>query len=228
MRKEKLAVSITLGNGTRIDQVDYDKLVTLKRMNCAKIAYGVESIHEDILKACGKHITFNQIQNTINLTKKVGIPQEVFMIIGLPYDTYEKTLLSHKWVKKEGLNAYWNIAVPYPNTELFKWVNENGRWIIDPYDYNEYGGHFGKSGKVMFDTPDYPYEKRLTAFKMLSKENRPLWKKIGKFGLRQLKMDKKEALALVRKSLPYSIRRWILGIDERDYLSGKLKLGDDD
>lgn len=162
LRREKLALSFSFGNGIRINTVDREMLATLKRMNTVSLAYGVESIHDDVLHALRKGQTRQMIENATALTRKVGIPFHVFMIIGLPGDTYDKTLEALEWVCHHVLKAYWNIACPYPNTMLHSWVSTHGRWLINPEDYGDYGGHFTKV-KILFDTEAFPRHTLLKA-----------------------------------------------------------------
>jgi len=165
IRREKLAQSFSFGNGIRFDTVDPEVLATLKRMNTVSLAYGVESIHDDVLRASMKGQTFEMIENAVALTVKAGLPFHVFMIIGLPGDSYDKTLEALEWVRRHGLKAYWNIACPYPNTGLHSWVTEHGRWLIDPGDYGQYGGHFTRV-RILFDTEAYPRNARLRALNL--------------------------------------------------------------
>lgn len=219
MQKEKLSVSITIGNGTRVDMVDEQRLKALQRMNCLKICYGIESIDDGVLKQCNKGTTFEKVKHAVSITRKVGIPQELFMMIGLPGDDAEKCRRGMEWVASEGLPSYWNIATPYPRTAMFEWVSANGRWLIDPCDYTQYGGHFGTAGRVVFDTPEFPAEQRLALYRHLNaskgySQKRRMAVRI----LNILGMDKREALAYAHRVLPAPLVRMLAGRDHIEYI----------
>lgn len=163
VRSQQLALSFSFGNGLKVNTIKGDTLRTLKRMNTVSLAYGVESIHDHILRLAKKGQDFEMIQAVVDSTRREGLNFHLFMIIGLPGDTYIKTMESLTWVLNQKLQAYWNIAMPYPTTELSTWVSNNARWIIDPHDYTQYGGHF-TNVVIPYDTPDYPAAERLQAF----------------------------------------------------------------
>jgi len=220
IRKEKLALSFSFGNGIRINTIDREVLMTLRRMNTVNMAYGVESIHDDILHASMKGQTFEMIENAVNLTKKVGLPLHLFMIIGLPLDTYHKTLKCLEWVKGHGLKAYWNIALPYPNTNLYTWVENHGRWLMDPNDYGNYGGHF--SGvRVLFDTVEYPKEDRLKALEICQSTmpgRKASWKKYAvMLGGRKVR-DSIRSFKHGSGGRLDPLRKIIFGENEQDYI----------
>lgn len=223
MQKERLDVSITIGNGTRIDLADRERLKTLKRMNLQKICYGVESIDDDVLRACNKKTTFEKIDATIKRTKRMSIPLTVFMIIGLPRDTLHKTIRAAKWVEKEGLAAFWNVATPYPRTAFYDWVNRHGRWLIDAKDYSNYGGHFGKALKVVFDTENFPLQQRLAVAERLSVDSYPLYKRAATVLLGKIGKSKREMLAWAEQSIPTPVCHVLFGSGQGEYIKKEAR-----
>jgi hypothetical protein len=83
------------------------------------------------------------------------------MIIGLPGATYASTQRSLESLKKSGVDlARWYIAVPYTNTDLFRWVRDNAIPLEQ-----EYGtGTWSSNPPVLFETADFRKPERLRAF----------------------------------------------------------------
>jgi len=232
VRKEKLAVGFVFGNGIRMHTATDEMLKTLKRMNTIKLAYGVESVHDSILTLACKGQTRNLIERVVQKTQAAMIPFDTFMIIGLPGDTLQKSVTAYKWTKERRLNVYWNIAVPYPHTPLFDWVSRHGRWLINPKDYTQYGGHIS-SQKVIFDTEDYPAKSRLDFLKFCQ-----FGKVKGPRDITAIKMSLSgsrgyDTLRAVYKrvrssaSLPQPFRRILFGLTEQDFIDGRVPLGDE-
>ncbi|MHA1333260.1 MAG: B12-binding domain-containing radical SAM protein [Candidatus Odinarchaeia archaeon] len=218
--KRKLSLSFSFGNGIRIDTASREVLKNLKRINTTYLAYGVENIDSKVLKFSHKRLTFTQIDKTIKLTKDMGFSFGVFMIIGLPYDNFYITIKNLKWVKLRGIReVWWNMGTPYPNTEYYRWVDENGRWLINPKDYENYSGHFTRT-KPIFETIDYPASLKMKALNICLKAQH----------VNKLRLLIRRGLKFIYKFLDEPkaqvIRRALIGVNVRDYLEDKFKVGD--
>ncbi|MHA1325412.1 MAG: B12-binding domain-containing radical SAM protein [Candidatus Helarchaeota archaeon] len=93
-------LKITWFCNSRVDTVDYEMLLWMRKAGCQLITYGVESGDSRILRYIKKGITKEQVKKTINLTKKAGILTGTFYIIGLPGDTL-KTIYNTIQFSKE-------------------------------------------------------------------------------------------------------------------------------
>ena len=78
--KEKANLSWSCN--ARVDMVDEEILILMKKAGCWQIAYGIETGNEDILKKIGKNITKNKIAESIELTHKAGIRSVGYFMIG--------------------------------------------------------------------------------------------------------------------------------------------------
>jgi len=167
-RSKHLDIALILGNGTRVDALHGTRIKSLQQLNTVQINLGVESMFNDTLHAVNKRISFGDIQCALDTLDKSGIKHDLFMIIGLPHDTLERTRDSAKWIKTRKLHAHWNIATPYPNTPFHQWVSDNATWRIDPTDYTNYSGHYTRANPV-FDTPEFTYAERQDALKFANR-----------------------------------------------------------
>jgi anaerobic magnesium-protoporphyrin IX monomethyl ester cyclase len=80
-------LKITWFTNSRVDTVDEEMLIMMKKAGCQLISFGVESGDSRILKYIKKGITKEQVKRTISLTKKIGILTGALYILGLPGDT---------------------------------------------------------------------------------------------------------------------------------------------
>lgn len=164
IRKEKVDIKgFALSNGIRVDTVDRTILKNLVKAGMKNIIYGLESADNSVLRAIKKGVTREIADNAIKITKEFGITPGIFMMIGLPTSTLKSDLNSIDWVKqKGGIYSNWGVTVPYPKTELFDWVEKNGRFLADPKNYYLYAPE-AKRPLSFFETHDYTLKERKEA-----------------------------------------------------------------
>ena len=129
---------VTWDCDSRVDSIDPDAVKQMAKSGCIKIAFGVESGSEKILKLIKKRITREQIENAFRWAKDAGIMTSGFLMIGShPTETREdldRTLRFMKQIKPDFLMVY--CAVPFPGTELNRIMAENN--LILSHDWDEY------------------------------------------------------------------------------------------
>lgn len=87
---------------TRTDMVDDNLLSLMKRAGVTKIAYGLETTNEDILKRTDKKLDIGKFQVIIEKTKKYGIEVEILHMIGFPGETFESIISTFNYIRKLG------------------------------------------------------------------------------------------------------------------------------
>jgi anaerobic magnesium-protoporphyrin IX monomethyl ester cyclase len=125
---------------SRVDFVDEEELALMKKAGCFMIAWGLESGSEAVLKRARKGTTVKRIEETIQASRKVGIKNWGYFIIGLPGETVETIQQTIALSKRLPLDiALFHIATPYPGTPFYYEAVENG-WIqMDRWeDYDMY------------------------------------------------------------------------------------------
>ncbi|RLG20623.1 hypothetical protein DRN72_04920, partial [Methanosarcinales archaeon] len=106
---------------TRVDKIDLELLKLMRRAGCRGISFGVESGSNEILKRAKKGATVEEAEEAVKNAKKAGIKTYLSFMFGLPgesWGTVNETIEFVKRVKPNG--AQFNIAVPYPGTELYE------------------------------------------------------------------------------------------------------------
>lgn len=158
---EKMNLNWSCPNGVRADSLDKELLCLMKESGCTSISLGIESGVPEVFGRIKKGEKLDDIENAVKMAKDCGVKVFGFFIIGLPGSTFELDKKSVEFAKRIGLKkATWNLLVPYPRTEVWRWVQENG---IVLRDWKE-GYHFGAKPKIVFETREYTERERIDAF----------------------------------------------------------------
>lgn len=112
---------------SRVDYVDEEMLNLMARAGCWFISWGIESGNEEILKHAHKGVYPDRARHAMGLSRKAGIKNWGYFIIGLPGETEETIRQTIDFAKSLSLDiALFHIAAPYPGTPFFFEVIENG------------------------------------------------------------------------------------------------------
>ena len=134
---ESMDIIFCAANGLRVDNVDYQLLMTMKKAGFYRVAFGVETGDPEVLKHTGKGTDLDTIRRGFQLAKEVGLETLGYFMFGLPGETEESMQRTIAFAKElEPTIAKFNITVPLPGTSLFeKWQGElSGEWA-------DYGYH---------------------------------------------------------------------------------------
>ena len=159
-----LKISYQLYNGIRADRLTKELLKRMKKSGCNFLSYGCESGNDEILKVIKKGLTLEQVRQAVAWSNEVGIRNSVNFIIGHPYETYQTAMETIDFAKSlpaDFVNMY-NL-VPYPGTDLYHWVEQNGRFLVDEKTYlNDIASY---DDNPIFETKEFPREERVKALK---------------------------------------------------------------
>jgi len=105
---------------SRVNCVDEEMLVWMRKAGCIQISYGIESGSETIRKRLKKQISRDQIKRAFDLTTRCGILSRAYFIYGSPGETWEtvqETIDLTMEIKP--LSAIFYILDIFPGTELY-------------------------------------------------------------------------------------------------------------
>lgn len=152
-------------NGIRADRIDDELAGLMRQSGCERVSLGIESGDEKVFNFINKGEKLDAVEKAVKILKKAGIKVDGFFIIGLPFETVRSAKKSARLAEKLGLNSVkWNMLVPYPQTSLWDWVTENGKWLKS---FTQ-GQHFSreKSIEPTFETGGYTAKQRVKAYKV--------------------------------------------------------------
>jgi radical SAM superfamily enzyme YgiQ (UPF0313 family) len=121
----KMKVSwICLGS---VNIADEELLKLMKKSGCWQIMWGIETGSEDLLKLHKKPANLDQVRKALALSRKVGIRNKAFFILGLFHET-EKTLQQTLdfMVSLPLDEMHCTYLQLYPNTEVWHTADKYG------------------------------------------------------------------------------------------------------
>jgi len=179
---KNLAIKWSLPNGVRADRLDRELLEKMKESGCFRIGLGIESANNDVLRKIKKGTKIEQVEETVEMAKQVGIEVVGFFIVGHPTETYERFMETVEFARRMpfGFVNFWNL-VPYPGTELLQWVRKNAVLLYSEEVYlnrTSYG-----EARPIFETADFSAEERKKAYQLgHSLERKSIaYRKMGRF-----------------------------------------------
>jgi len=119
-------IKIRWGANSRVDTLNEEMALWMKKAGCYVIGFGAESASQHILDKIKKDITPAQIENAVAICKKHDIESYLHFIIGFPWETRETVNETIKFIKKTHASFIEvNIAYPLPGTEFFTIAKSN-------------------------------------------------------------------------------------------------------
>jgi len=144
--KRKLKITHFFPNGIRAEFVDLKLLKKMKKAGCIRVAFGVETGSEIMMKVIDKRLDFNKVRRAFKLCKKVDIETTGFFILGLPGDTKKSMQKTIDFAKE--LNptfAQFTTLTPFPGTKAYEIIKANDGMLED---WNiGFSSHFDKGAK---------------------------------------------------------------------------------
>jgi anaerobic magnesium-protoporphyrin IX monomethyl ester cyclase len=117
-------------------RVNKDLLIRMRRSGCWQVVFGMESGNQSILDSMRKPLTLDQSRKAAKISRQAGINVRATFILGFPGETQSTlndTLHFAKELKLDTVSFY--IFSPYPGSEIFKELKDNGEIIHSDYQY---------------------------------------------------------------------------------------------
>jgi hopanoid biosynthesis associated radical SAM protein HpnJ len=125
------ALNMTWSCTSRVT-TDHDTLKAMKDAGCRLLIVGYESGDQQILKNIKKGATIDMARRFTANCKKLGLTIHGDFIVGLPGETRETIQKSIAFAKELDVETIQvSIGHPYPGTEFYDHVKENGLITID-------------------------------------------------------------------------------------------------
>ena len=97
-------------------------LTRMRESGCRVIFYGLESADNTVLKSMRKHITIDDIEKCLKLTKQAGIIAEGNFIFGDPVETKESVQTTLNWIESNYSLGMFEVAAIklFPGSQLYE------------------------------------------------------------------------------------------------------------
>ena len=125
---------------SRVDTVDYEMMVEMKRAGFWMICFGCESGNNKVLEMNKKETTVERAIETVRLAKRAGLKVWGYFMLGMYGDTRETMLETVRLSLSLPFDIVnYSVSAPYPGTEWGR-IAEANNWLIDKrweaYDQN--------------------------------------------------------------------------------------------
>jgi len=112
----------------RVDNVDKESLLLMKKAGCYLIFFGVESGKQEKLDNFQKKISLAQIKKVFRLCREIGIKTLASFVLALPGDTREDIMATINLSKEIDADyASFNLYVPRYGSNLRKSLEKNSK-----------------------------------------------------------------------------------------------------
>ena len=115
-----LNITFNNPNGVRIDTLDKELLLLMKRAGWYSLTLGMESGSQRVLDSVKKRQNLEVVRKKLNLIREVGLDMIGFFMMGFPEETEEDRKMTIDLINKGGF-LFVNLAnfVPLPGTEIY-------------------------------------------------------------------------------------------------------------
>jgi len=135
--KEGIDVELSFPTGLRVDLIDEEFLVMLKKAGTKRMNISIEVGSERMQRFIKKNINLDKAQKTIELANKIGIFTTGMFLIGFPTETKEEMLETIDFAKRSYLNqAFFFTPFPFYGTDLYNF-SKNKVALQDSTRYTE-------------------------------------------------------------------------------------------
>ncbi len=133
--EQGINVKWSLPSGTRSEALDHETLALLRETGCNYLVYAPESGSEDTLKLINKRIDLKEFTESVMEAKRQKLTLRTNLIIGFPHERRRdmfKTIRYGLYLAMRGVDEVSiNIFSPYPGTEIFRELLDNGAVTIN-------------------------------------------------------------------------------------------------
>jgi radical SAM superfamily enzyme YgiQ (UPF0313 family) len=120
----------------RVDTVDREMLLAMKKCGLEHIQYGVESGSEKILQEYDKSITIEKIKETAALTRELGIYMSFYLMAGMFNETADDIKETINLIKKTlPHDVIVSPLAYYPGTAIYNKAKDDGK-VADSIWFN--------------------------------------------------------------------------------------------
>ncbi|HSR33279.1 MAG TPA: radical SAM protein [Anaerolineae bacterium] len=168
---------IRCANGIRADRVDRDLLTRLKEVGVREVGFGADGGNNRVLlDIVHTGETIDTIERAIQDAIDVGLQVRLFIIVGHPGETMSDVEDSFALAQRYPLiRLHLNNPVPYPGTELFEWVQNQGCFLMSPEEY--LNNLTDSDTEPVFETPELPADVRRQIMVRARKIESRVWRR---------------------------------------------------
>jgi len=125
---------------TRINLLDRELLIAMRRAGCYALHLGIESGTDRVLEMMNKKITTHAIEEAVALARELGFQTHAYFMIGYPGETRGEISETLRFSRRLRLDwASFTITIPSPETPLYKRAVQDGVLRADYWKDHTFG-----------------------------------------------------------------------------------------
>jgi radical SAM superfamily enzyme YgiQ (UPF0313 family) len=119
----------------RVNAIDEERLVWMKKAGCWLVSFGIESGNQEILDKTRKGITLEESREALRLAKKCGLKTFLTFMIGMPWED-RKTIMETLDFARELDGDFFEVILPFPfpGTSYHEIAKRDGLILDGAYD----------------------------------------------------------------------------------------------
>lgn len=150
--------------GVRADCVNEDVLTHMRRAGFVNLSFGVEAGNDRMLKVLKKGLKMEMVDKAVRTALDLSFKVQLYFLIGSPHETLDDVRDSFAFALKHPVyKVIFSNLIPYPETELFRWVEANGRLYQRPEIYLD--RICASLNKPTFEAPGMTYAEKVRALR---------------------------------------------------------------
>jgi len=133
---EKIPVTLQFTNGLRVDCLDHNLLLKLKKAGTWLIGLAPETGNQEVMKKIKKGFKHPQVLKIREKCQEFGIKTFGFFMIGFPFETLSDIEDTIRFAKELNCDIVeFNKVVPYAKTELYEMLLKTGTLLANPFTH---------------------------------------------------------------------------------------------
>jgi anaerobic magnesium-protoporphyrin IX monomethyl ester cyclase len=123
---------------TNVHNADLEVFRLMKKAGFSIVAFGLESVDENVLKLCNKQNTRENMTRAVKIAHEAGLKTELLFMVGNMGETEKSLNDSLQFAKKlNGYKTYFQLATPFPGCEFYDKAEQYGKVVDRNWkDYN--------------------------------------------------------------------------------------------
>jgi radical SAM superfamily enzyme YgiQ (UPF0313 family) len=123
----------------RADTSDRETLRAMRDAGLMAIKYGVESASQELLDTAQKHLDLERVEETVRITRELGIRQHLTFSFGIPGETWETIRETIEFSKRlDPETVQFSIMTPFPGSVFYHQMRKAGMVVTE--DFSRYDG----------------------------------------------------------------------------------------
>jgi anaerobic magnesium-protoporphyrin IX monomethyl ester cyclase len=161
-------IRIACNNGIRADRVDFETLQRMRESGFYRLSFGVDGFNDKMMEIMNRAELLEDVERAVRYSCQLGFDVVLFFILGYPGETWEDVREGAQLaLRYPVLDAVFNNLIPYPNTEVYAYLQKQGFLLREPEEYLNSQSRF-RDFKPIFYTKEMSPEDRLKAYRYLS------------------------------------------------------------